>query len=165
MSREYEPDPEVIADLQLRAATERDRSRSRPESYEWSPPKIVGKWKCRNPECAGFADVPEIAMERFFAFSAQLRSRGEGSLDPTKILYCEPCQAAYKASAPDRRRAQVERMAVEIRKLKESGDPTRERDLIAQLEEWGHPDVDGLVKAITDRRVADSGRAGKRKPL
>lgn len=163
MSRDYDPDPEVIADLQLRAASERDRNRERPESYAWSPPKIVGQWKCRNPQCSGLADVPEIAMERWLAFSEQLRARGETTLDPSKILYCVSCLAAYKASAPDRRQAQVARMAVAIRTLKEAGDATRERDLVGQLEQWGHPDVDGLVKAITERRASESGRPGKRK--
>lgn len=165
MSREFEPDPEVIADLKLRAHTEYDRTRSRPAAYVWNPPKIVGAWKCRNAACKAIVDVPDDAMEQFCMFNAELRRRDEDPLDHSKILYCSDCLAEYKATASQRRRGQVDRMAVAIKQLKESGDATRERDLIAQLEQWGHPDVEGLVKAITERRVAESGRVGKKRTL
>lgn len=124
---------------------------------------MVGVWKCRNPKCFTLVSVPEDAMHALKRCNAMLAARNEEPLDEVKILYCDPCLFEFKASAPDRRRAQVERMAVAIRQLKESGDPTRERDLIAQLEQWGHPDVAGLVQAITERRASESGRVGKRK--
>jgi hypothetical protein len=165
MTREFEPDPEVIADLRLRESTSRDASRTRIESYAWSPPAIVAKWRCRNAKCKSFADVPEDAMEALCTFNAQLRARGEEPLETNLILYCDPCLAEFKATAATRRRAQVERMAVVIKQLKESRDPERERDLIAQLEKWGHPDVAGLVQAITERRSAESGRVGKKRSI
>lgn len=165
MTREFEPDPEVIADLQLRDATERDRSRTRRASYAWTPSKIVGAWRCKNLRCPAFVEVTEETMERFCMFNSQLRSRGEAPLDPSKILYCDPCITEYKRTAPDRRRAQMDRMAVVIRQLKDSGDASRERDLIAQLEEWGHPDVTGLVKAITERLAKESVTFSRRKSL
>jgi len=165
MTREFEVDPEVIADLKLRAATEHDRSRSRPTSYAWTPPKIVGAWHCKNPRCRVLVDVTEETMERFCMFNAHLRRRGEDPLEPSKILYCDSCIVEYKRTAPDRRRGQMDRVAVAIRQLKESGDSSRERDLIAQLEEWGHPDVTGLVQAITERRAAASGTGTRRKSL
>jgi hypothetical protein len=163
MSQDFETDPEVIADLALRRASERDPTRTRGEGiYDWKPSIAVGVWACRNPRCSGLASVFQENVDAVAVFNAHLAQLGELPLDETKILWCESCLAEYKRTAPDRRRGQVDRMAVAIRALKESDDAERERDLIANLDAWGHPDVLGLVSSIRERRAAESGRGRKR---
>ena len=58
MSRE-ELDPEVVADLKLRAYSEHDRSRTRgADTYDWRAPVTVTQWKCKTPPCKAFATMP-----------------------------------------------------------------------------------------------------------
>lgn len=153
-------DPEVLADLQLRASSERDRSRSRSDgNYSWSPPSIVGKWRCRNPHCKSLVDVPEPAMERFCAFNELLRRRGEEPLDRDKILFCPSCEAEFRRVAGDRRRERVERMRSAIVELKATRDAERQRELLDQLRIWHHPDVDGLANWLREReRIAGNAK-------
>jgi len=158
-----EPDPEVVADIRFRDESTRDRTRSRGEGvYDWTPEKSVGVWACRNPRCRGYAQVFQPNIDAADAFDRQLAQRSEVPLDRTKILYCDACLSEYKRTSPDRRRGQVERMAVAIRQLKESDDPERERDLVANLEAWGHPDVPGLVSALRERKNAERGSNRRR---
>lgn len=159
MTVAHEPDPEVLADLALRASSEHDRTRTRGEGvYDWAPLVGVGVWACRRPGCQGHATVYQPNLDALDVFNRRLASKGEPPLDVTKILYCDGCWAEYKRTAPERRRGQVERMAVAIRSLRESNDPERERELLDSLEKWGHPDVPGLVAAIRERRGATSGK-------
>lgn len=159
MTYANEPDPEVLADLALRNSSQHDRTRTRGEGlYNWTPPVGVGVWACRRPGCKGYATVYQANLDAFEVFDRQLSSKGEQPLDVTKILFCETCYAEFKRTAPDRRRGQVERMAVAVRQLKESNDPERERELLDSLEKWGHPDVHGLVTALREKRGASSGK-------
>lgn len=164
---EREPDPEVLADLRFRDESERDSSRQRTARYDWRPAEDepVELWRCRNPKCSRKAMAYREHVDSAAMFDGQLASRDETPLDRSKILYCESCIVEFKRTAPDRRRGQVERMAVVIRKLKESSDPERERAHIEQLREWGHPDVDGLIKCLVEKRAQASGRSGKRRGL
>lgn len=156
----YELDPEVLADLQLRESTVRERGNRRSAPMpSWSPPAIVGQWPCK--VCKRPVDVPDAAMERFEAFSAALVRRGEQPLDEKRILFCDECRNEYIRTAPDRRRGQVERMRPVIVQLKNSRNPEQEWAAIKQLEEWRHPDVPGLVQSIRARIDAKSSKAPK----
>lgn len=144
-----ELDPEVRADLELREQTTRDRTRSRSTRiYDWRPPVFVENWPCSVPNCDGEYPVESDAVERLEIFNAQLMRKGERPITKSEIGYCESCRAEYKRTAPERRRAQVDRMADGIRKLKAAANPQLEYTLLRQLEQWGHPDVKGLVEAI-----------------
>lgn len=162
--REFEPDPEVVADLQLRADSMHDRSRSRGrEIYTWSPPAIVGFWGCRRPNCRGSVEVTQDALDFAKQCDGWLADRGEEPLERSKIAYCPGCLAEYKRSAPDRRLKQVELLAVKIRELKESSDPFGERDKIDELAKMGHPDVNGLVQSLQDRRATERASTSRKK--
>jgi hypothetical protein len=153
-------DPEVLADLRLRASSQRDKSRDRGDGdYSWTPPNIVGKWRCRNPRCGELVDVPEVAMDRFCAFNAELRRRGEEPLDRDRILFCPRCTDEFKRVAGDRARDRVERMRSAIIELKQTRDPERQRELLDQLRVWHHPDVDGLTLWLREReRIAGNAK-------
>ena len=153
-------DPEVAADLRLRAATARERRASHSE-VAWHPPPIVGKWRCRNPKCPTMVDVPEPAMDRYCAFNAELRKRGEEPLDRDKIMFCEACREHVSSAFADRRREQVERMRSAIIELKEARDDARQREILEQLKAWHHPDIDGLTLWLRER----SRSAASKRPI
>lgn len=148
MGEDYQQDPEVIADLQLRAATLRDRSRAR-EMPAFEAAKFVDSWPCR--ACKQPVPVTDDGVDRYQVFNRQLARLGQERLDHTKIMFCDSCRNEYQRTAADRRRGQVDRMAVVIKKLKASTKPEEEREMIKQLEAWHHPDVSGLVQAIRNR--------------
>lgn len=156
-----EPDPEVVADLKLRAATERDRSRTRGEGvYEFQPSPVVAEWACRNDRCRNLVAVPQEALDRVAVFDGILARQDQQPLDVGLIVYCNSCRIIFLRTAADRRRWQVERMRPAIAQLKSSGKPEEERGLMKQLDAWGHPDVLGLVQAIRSR--LDGGGASKK---
>lgn len=162
-----EPDPEVLADLDLRESSVHDRSRTRPTEYalgRWATDADVAWWYCKglnkaNP-CPQKAIVGVTAdvVEQVFRFNAMLRSRGEPPLDTAELVRCMACRRGIAAQRPAALRKRCDEMAECIRQLKASSDPRRERELIKQIETWGHPDVPGLLQAIDERR-----RGGKSK--
>lgn len=158
MSRE-ELDPEVVADLQLRAATERDRSRSR-EMPQWSPSVVLTHVPCRK-RCGSLVEWNDAAEERFVAFNRMLEARGEAPLDKTKILFCDKCRVLRRQAVADHNRKQVDLTGEVIRDLRRASNPDGERDLIAKLRELGHPDIDGLLETLRTRNKTQSGKRTK----
>lgn len=154
-----EPDPEVVDDLQLRDRSAADRARTRGDGvYDWRQPKIVGKWHCFAPHCQSLVDVTEETMDRWATFNSHLASRGEPPLDHGRILRCDSCRAAFAAVRSSKLRERVDQMADLIRQLKAAQDPRREREIIAQLEKWHHPDVQGLLSALEAKQTRGSRR-------
>lgn len=165
----FDEDPEVIADLRLRASTEHDRSRSH-EPPTYKPPVFVAKWRCKTPGCGALVDVTEECMERLAVFNSRLRTIGEMPIDPHSVVYCADCLDRDKAARSDRRRREVDRMAAVIRGIKGGDFPIRvewngqahqldEREAYEKLERWGHPDVAGFKQALIDG--ANSGGRGR----
>lgn len=153
-------DPEVLADLKLRSATERDPSRAR-EMPTYATPKVVDKVPCR-ARCGNVCDWTEEAVQAFETCNRILAARDEAPLDQTKIAFCAACRARGATLAADNSRQHVERLGALIRELKASSDPGSERDLIKQLGKLGHPDVEGLTGALRDARAKQpSGRRVK----
>ena len=169
---DFEPDPEVVADLRLRASTERDTTRSA-KPPEYVPPTFVAKWRCKTPGCGALVDVTEESMERLAVFNGRLRSKAEAPLDPHSIVFCADCEQRNDAAQSERRRREVDRMAIVIRGVKSGQFPLRvtwnntehtltEAQAYEKLERWGHPDVPGLKQAIAERN-ATSGAKRTRK--
>lgn len=70
---------------------------------------------------------------------------------------CVKCQG-------ERNRALGERLAEAIRELKDGKSaPEQERRLVKQLYEYGHPDVDGLLRSIRERREKSDSTAKPRR--
>lgn len=164
-----ELDPEVIADLRLRASTERDTSRAK-EAPTWTPAKIFGQWCCRTPGCGAMVDVTEDCFERWSIFNRELRRRGEDPLDPKLIVYCDRCEGLFRAASADKRRKEVDRMAEVIRQLKDGAETLdvtwngqrhtlSKTEAYEKLQKWGHPDAHGLKQAIEEK--ASSGKRTK----
>ncbi len=154
-------DPEVVADLQLRASTERDTSRSGAAAYDWKRPDVIGQWKCR-AQCGRFCDVTQDTMEAMAMWNRELKRRLEAPLDINAILWCEPCSVEMRRLSSERRRAKVERMASVIKQIKDDAPNIRYRDkhgdhsvtraqAFEVLKEMGHPDVAGFQQALSEK--------------
>lgn len=165
-----EEDPEVIADLQLRAASEFDRTRTRGANYAWRKPPDAATWMCRNPQCRAPVGVPEEAVHALDVHSRRLASLDEKLIDVGEIVMCDACRAVFQ-SFVEKRQAQIrESMADLIRQFK-NGETSfqvkrkdgvyqvNEREALEQLERWGHPDVKGFAQHFQAKR--ESGKAKK----
>ncbi len=170
----FEEDPEVIADLQFRASSQYDSSRTRTANYTWTSPKTVAMWKCKVPACGGVVEVAQDAIDAIETFNRMLKARGEVPIATSQIVYCERCRSEFQRGAPDRRRGQVDRMADVIKQPRDGVTQMRvkdknghsilaERAALKQPAKWGHPDITGLEQALQERR--SSGKGGKRGKL
>jgi hypothetical protein len=159
MTRAYEPDPEVIADLQFRSQTERDPSRTRGANYDWRAPEVIGKWKCRNRACSTLCDVTEDTMARWADSNAMCERRGWPRIETHEVLVCDRCKLLLADKLCDKRKAQREQTATLIQRLKASSSPRNERGIVEQLEKLGHPDIVGLLEALEGKSSTRKGKA------
>ncbi len=146
-------DPEVIADLQLRASSEHDSTRTR-EAVRPMGSKFITTWKCLMESCNVQMPVTEDAVFALDTCNAELERRGEPPIPPFGVCPAHAALLESKRAAdqPDKQ----DRIAEMIRELKASDHPARETALIAKLRRSGHPDVDGLLSALqgtTKRKV------------
>jgi len=158
-----ELDPEVIADLQLRAYSQHDRTRTRGDGvYDWKPAPSVTQWKCRTPPCKVFVGVDADTIEQWEMFNRELVKRGERPIASHDVMRCPSCEAELAKIQPLRLRKRVERMADVIRQLKDGKEQIRFKDnsgdhiasraeALEKLREWGHPDVAGLTQALAEK--------------
>lgn len=155
-----EPDPEVIADLQLRAMSERDSTRTRGADYSWTAPEVIGKWKCRNRACSTLCDVTEDTMARWADSNVMCRRRGWPTIETHEVLICDSCRVLVENKRCEKRKAQREQTAELVRRLKDSPDPRREKHIVEQLEKLNHPDIIGLLESLAEKAERGS-RRGK----
>ena len=149
----YEEDPEVIADLRLRASSQFDRTRT--GEVPWTPPKIHSQVPCRN-RCGALVDWTEEAQEAFEVWNRVLARRNESALDQTRIVFCDPCRSKGKPLLAANNRKLVDAVAAAIRELKNGCESHREHELLDKLDKAGHPDVAGLKQWLADK--ANKGR-------
>jgi len=97
-------DPEVLADLRRREASERDPSRSRSEAA-WSPPAIVERWPCTG--CNALVGMTRDAIELHAMFNRQLERRGERPL--AKRIPCPDCKRRDEELVAAQRRPHEQR--------------------------------------------------------
>lgn len=115
-------DPEVLADLQLRDASERDRGRTRP--LGWSPPVFVEHWPCKG--CGALVGMTKESLDVHAMFNRQLASKRESPLP--KRGCCDDC----KTRDEDLARMQADAAAAarrphEQKPLELGGDQAQER--------------------------------------
>jgi hypothetical protein len=152
----YELDPEILAD-QHRRARYGGADRGVPDDYppgRARPPAIVAGWACR-AGCGRFVPVDDAAVAARDSANGQLRRRGEPELGVHEIMFCPACKHRAAPDRADALRRRVDETAKLIAELKTLVDnDLRERSLVARLRDLGHPDVDGLRKAIAESRAA-----------
>src|SRR5689334_13171709 len=96
-----ELDPEVLADLRLRAATERERGHLRDAPMPtWQPPKIVDRVPCRG-RCGNLVDWTDAAEERVAVFNRRLLATREAPIDKTRVVFCSACSAKGREMAAE----------------------------------------------------------------
>lgn len=155
-------EPEIVSDLELRSATERDPTRTSDANYERAVKEllddpVITKWPCRGRGCHELVDAPRSAVESLDVFNRQLERRRQAPIQTSEVLFCPGCKARLQQEADVARRAKDERLAPVVKLLSQSAQPEREHALIRQLREWKHPDVDGLVQALVARRKKSGG--------
>lgn len=148
-------DPEAIADLQLRAKTERERPKT--DGAVWIPPRIVAQWPCRG--CGAEVEVTDEGARALDAFNASLAARGERPLSTQAIAWCAQCASRAAAARAAANAQQNARIAIAVRELRATRHGTeRWTGLLRDLTALGHPDVKALAKAIQETQ---QGRRGK----
>lgn len=161
-----ESDPEVAADLALRAASERDTTRTRGHGvYGYVQPPTVEHWPCRGG-CGVMVAITQEALHAAAVHDRELARRREAPIPRAKCVFCDKCRALGVDIAAERNRKHVDALAELVRELKASPGPgvERERQLIHNIRLMHHPDVDGLVRAIAERRASETGKSrGARK--
>lgn len=165
-----EIDPEVLADLQLRISSERDSTRSRGSgTYAWTTPVIVAHWRCRSRESCRTAVAGEPALvgvtqetlDALEGFNSELRRRMQADLPTHSIVFCDECKRHGISMQAEANRKRADRMAERVRKLRDGCSADEEREIIEVLRKT-HPDVDGLLRAIRERREGAHGGKPKR---
>jgi hypothetical protein len=156
-------DPEIAADMRLRADTERHRD-PKPAKYSWTSPAIVEHWPCRMCGVAMVGVTAEAAAARDHA-NQILVSRREPEIAKSQIVFCDRCTPVAKAQREERHRKAREETAAVIRELRSLVDnDLRERVLVDRLRELGQPDIAHvLADARAHRRAAAAARAVARK--
>lgn len=163
MTRELDLDPEVLADLELRDASMRDRSRSRRAEATLGrelPAPPVAWWTCRAPRCGQLVGIPEQAVERLEIFNARLVSRGEQPIPDDTVAVCDEHRAMLLTHRAETLRRKHDRLRENIVKLKASPNPRSEHELLRELERDHHPDISGLLESLARKLEGD--KASKR---
>jgi hypothetical protein len=161
-----EEDPEVIADLQLRAYTERARTGLSDAAFgqairQAATPRIVGQVPCRG-RCGSTCDWTAEAEEQFAMFNRELLRRREAPLDKTRIVFCQRCIDSAAPIRATEARKHVEYIADLIRRVKASGNPEGERDLLEKLKKANHPDIPGLLEALRAKGTKQPGTRARK---
>jgi hypothetical protein len=155
-------DPEVVADLQLRAYTEKSRKGISEAEFAakiraTAKPNVIGVVPCRN-RCGAVVSWTEEAEHTFQTFNRQLARKSEAPLDKTKIMFCPTCTKSGMEQRADGLRGLVEKIAAAIRELKSGCNAERERELLDKLKRAGHPDIAGLEQALREKTTNKYGR-------
>lgn len=164
-----EEDPEVLADLRLRASSMHDSSRTRAVDVNqlWQRPVLVTEWRCRFPDCRVMVGMDQDAVDRLERFNAELarrRARGEADAHPIEthqIMICDAHKRLFDEKRAHRLRERVVELRDAIQQIKASSDPRNEKALIEILHKRHHPDVDGLLQAI-EERIGTKGKTKRR---
>lgn len=161
-----EEDPEVIADLQLRAYTEKSRNGLSEAAFGQAiraaaKPKIIGQVPCR-ARCGSLVDWTEEAEESFATFNRKLLSTRDAPLDKTRIVFCIRCRDRGRLEAAAINREHIDRLREVIRRVKASSHPDSEHDLHKQLRELRHPDVEGLLEALRTKGQKQPGTRARK---
>lgn len=160
-----EQDPEVLDDLRLRAASQYDSTRQRGEGvYAWRKPDDVGAWKCRGG-CGTLVGVTEDVMAQFATFNGYLRKKLEAPLNHDAIVLCDRCRARMLTERSYRLYERVENLRKTIQALKAHPEPRKASVLLAELSDYKHPDIPGLLDALDAKRAERGGKKERRSSL
>jgi len=112
-------DPEVLADLRRREASEGDRTRSRETALAFDPTPVE-HWPCRSG-CGAMVPVPQAALDTLAIMNGALARRREPPLSKAKIALCDECRQRDEDLAAMQREARRPMRQAEM----QLGDPNR----------------------------------------
>jgi hypothetical protein len=143
-------DDELDEDAIRRIESLRDPTRTG-DPGPFRPSPTIGTVACRG-RCGARVEWTESAEDAFVLWNRILGSRRELPLDRDVVVFCASCRTTGIAMQGDRNRKAACAMRDAIRELRDCTHPQRERDLVERIKKLGHPDADGLVSAIRERR-------------
>lgn len=150
MSRDL--DPEQLADLRVRAESERDRTRSR-EAVGFGDTTIVERWPCRRCTIA-MVDVNAATVTALEVSNAQLLRRGERAIPKSHVVFCSTCEPIARLERAEReavQRAEIRALERELFSLVDND--LREASIATRLRELGHANVPALLRQAATRRA------------
>ena len=98
-------DPEGLADLRRREASEGDRTRTRETAQAFGDPAPVEHWPCRG--CGTLVGIPQAALDAFEALDRIARKRDGRPL--ARTIPCEACKRKDDALVQAQRRPHEQR--------------------------------------------------------
>jgi hypothetical protein len=144
-------DPEALADLQRRAASERDPQRTR-EAARPVANDVAAKWLCRRCRTA-MVDVSAHVVHGLEVSNRELQRRGEPPIPTHQVVFCETCTPIARKERAARIAREAAESAALIRELNSLIDnDLREASIAARLRELGH-DVPALLREARNRRA------------
>lgn len=81
-------DPEVLADLRAREASENDRDRMRETALAFGDPAPIEHWPCRG--CGAMVGIPQAALDAHAALDRLARKRDGRPL--ARTIPCDACK-------------------------------------------------------------------------
>ncbi len=157
-----ELDPEVVADLRLRASSMFDRTRTGAEP-KWERPRFVAEWACRNKACRVRVAVTQDAVDQLALCNRWLRDRGETPLiHENEVMVCDTCRVLLTEQRARNLTDRRERIKTNVRIVVGSKNPRDEKDAIAALTKDHHPDVPGLLECVESKAKATPGKRERR---
>lgn len=146
-------DPEVVADLKLRAKTTYDKSRTGgADAYGWHEPATVAAWCCRNKGCRAPVRVTQDAVDMLATMNRMAKARGYERIREDEVMFCTLCEVAMRKERDRISSRLSEVLHKAIVELKAGPGAERERELVKKLEALGHPDVPGLVQSLREKK-------------
>lgn len=146
-------DPEQLADLRLRSASEHDRGRSRTTARVMGGDDPAERWPCRRCTIA-MVEVNATTVAALESSNALLAKRGERMIPKSQVVFCSTCEPIARrerAERYDRERAEIAELIRELRSLIDND--LREASIAARLRELGHANVPALLSEAKTRRA------------
>lgn len=165
-----EIDPEVLADLQLRKASEYDSTRTRGLGvYAWKPPADVAQWPCRRPGCGAMVGVTQDTVDylamtnRWIAEGRLVDQLDKRPLASDAVVLCADCRVLLEKMREEKSAARRAETRDLVQRMKASPNPRNEHELIKRLSQLHHPDVTGLIESLAAKLESGANKTARAK--
>ena len=148
MSRDFATDPEIAADLDRRARSERDASRTRGEAdhgYGWLPEQPDEFWPCRG--CGKPVGIPPSAIDAARQCNRKLVAMGQKPFRKHELAVCGPCRAKERLAERERELQRGQAIAALTRELRHGVHPWRVDAIADELRGLG-ADVEQILREV-----------------
>jgi hypothetical protein len=164
VTRDFATDPEVAADLILRARSERDATRTAGDGdhgYGWLPEQPDEYWPCRG--CGRPVGMTASAIETAKVCNRKLVAEGQKPFRKHELAVCEPCRALERKAERERDQARAQSIAALCGELRRGVLPWREAAIADELRGLGVERPEQLIKQIANETKQAAPTTGARR--